>query len=174
MWAYDLTITSLRQPVSARAGITMIINALFAFLHFVAAFGLAATLFFEWLTFNRQLSHREARLIQIADICYGLFAGLLLVVGFLRVFYFEKGSAFYFASPFFHLKLTLFIVVGVLSIYPTVKFLSWRKDTQQGRAPSMSDSEFVIISRILTTEMVLLVMILASASLMARGIGFSH
>ncbi len=150
------------------------INALFAGLHFVAAFGLAATLFFEWLTFNRQLSQREARHMQVADTWYGIFAVLLLVVGFLRVFYFEKGSAFYFASPFFHLKLTLFIVIGLLSIYPTIKFLSWRKETRQGQVPVISEQDFVVISRILTTEMILLVLIIASASLMAKGVGFNH
>ena len=152
----------------------MTISALFAFFHFIAAFGLAATLFFEWLSFNRELTYNEARRIQNADTWYGIFAGLLLIVGFLRVFYFEKGSAFYFASPFFHLKLTLFVAIGLLSIYPTIRFLAWRKETRQQQAPSISEQEFIRIRRILNAEFILLIALLASASLMAKGIGFSQ
>ena len=152
----------------------MTINALFAFFHFIAAFGLAATLFFEWLSFNRELTYNEARRIQNADMWYGIFSGVLLVVGFLRVFYFEKGSVFYFASPFFHLKMTLFVAIGVLSIYPTIRFLAWRKETRQQQAPSISEQEFIKIRRILNAELILLIALLASASLMAKGIGFSH
>jgi putative membrane protein len=154
--------------------VVMVVNALFAFFHFVAAFGLVATLVFEWMSFNRNLSYSEARRIQTADTWYGIFAGILLIVGFLRVFYFEKGSAFYFASPFFHLKLTLFVVIGLISIYPTIRFLSWRKETRQGQAPSMTDQEFTLIRRLLNAELILLLALLASASLMAKGVGFGH
>lgn len=105
----------------------MIPNALFAFLHFVAAFGIVSTLVYEWLAFKRNLTHAEAIRIQQCDRWYGIFAGVILVVGFLRVFYFEKGSAFYFSNPFFHIKLGLFVLIGLLSIYPTVKFIGWKK-----------------------------------------------
>jgi len=43
------------------------------------------------------------------------------------VIWFEKGAAYYFANHAFLTKLTLFIIVGQLSIVPTVAFLSWRK-----------------------------------------------
>ena len=56
---------------------------------------------------------------------------MLLVVGLLRVYYFEKGAAFYFGNAFFIAKLALFIVVGLLSIYPTLEFSAWRKALKQ-------------------------------------------
>lgn len=149
----------------------MLINALIAFAHFVGAFGVAATLFFEWLTFSKKPTLAEARRLQIADMLYGICAGLVLAAGFARVFYFEKGSEFYFASPFFHLKLTLFIVIGVLSIYPTIKFLGWRKQTGAGQAPTVSEQEYRWIARILHIELALLVLLMLSASLMAKGMG---
>jgi uncharacterized membrane protein len=67
-------------------------------------------------TLTASPTHREARLLRICDRSYGRFAALILVVGFLRVCLFEKGSSYYFSNPFFHAKLGLFIGVGLLSI----------------------------------------------------------
>lgn len=149
----------------------MLINSLFAFLHFVAAFGIAATLFYEWLSFSRTPSLTEARRIQLCDRWYGIFAALILVVGFLRVYFFEKGPAFYFSSSFFIAKLSLFLLIGLISIYPTIKFIGWSKQTKQGQAPVVSELEFSRISLILKLELGLLLALLLSASLMARGVG---
>jgi putative membrane protein len=148
----------------------MLTNSLVAFLHFIAAFGIVATVVFEWLTFSRTPTYVEARRIQLSDRWYGIFAGVILVVGFLRVYYFEKGSEFYFSSPFFKVKLWLFLIAGLLSIYPTVKFIQWGKDLKQNRAPTMTDKEYSAIALILKIELVLLLGIMLSASLMARGI----
>ena len=148
----------------------MIASSLFAFLHFVAAFGIVATVVVEWLTFSKAPSLAEARRIQMSDRWYGIFAGVILIVGFLRVYYFEKGSEFYYSSPFFRVKLLLFLVAGLLSIYPTVKFIQWKKDTAQGRAPVIADKEYSTIALILKIEMVLFLGMLLSASLMARGV----
>lgn len=149
----------------------MVPNALFAFLHFVAVFGVVATLFFEWFTFSEAPTLAEARRLQAADRWYGLFAMLLLVVGFIRVFYFEKGSAYYFHNGFFHAKLTLFVLVGLLSIYPTIRFIKWAPDVKQGRAPVVPAEQFKTIRNLLRAEMLLLLGIALCASPMARGIG---
>ena len=119
----------------------MAISALFAFVHFFAVFGIFGTVFLEWQTMSPNPSHAEATRIQRCDRWYGIFAVLVLIVGFLRVYYFEKGPAFYTASPFFHAKLALFILVGLLSIYPTVRFLKWRPQTSKGQAPSVTAQE---------------------------------
>jgi putative membrane protein len=148
----------------------MLASPFVAFLHFVAAFGIVATVFFEWLTFSRNPTYLDARRIQLADRWYGIFAGVVLIVGFLRVFYFEKGSDFYFSSPFFLLKLALFVIAGVLSIYPTMKFIAWGKDTRQNRAPVISEKDYATISLVLKIEVGLLLGIMLSASLMARGV----
>jgi putative membrane protein len=146
-------------------------SALFAFLHFVAAFGIAAVLFLEWWTMSPAPTHAEARRLQASDGWYGILAGLLLVVGFLRVMYFEKGRDFYFGNPVFHAKLGLFVLIGLISIYPTVRFIKWRAQTRQGQAPTVSAREYGLIMLALRAEVVLLVGVLLCASLMARGIG---
>jgi putative membrane protein len=149
----------------------MLIPSLVAFLHFAFAFGITATLFFEWLTFSRTPTLQEARRIAAADRWYGLFAMGLLVVGGIRAAMFEKGWGYYGHNGFFHLKLTLFVVIGLLSIYPTIRFVKWRPELQAGRAPQVSEAQYTRVSRLLSAQMVLLVLLLLSASLMAHGIG---
>ena len=149
----------------------MIISALFAFLHFFAVFGIVATVFFEWQTMSRTPTFAEAKRIQLCDRWYGMFAVLVLIVGFLRVYFFEKGHAFYTANPFFHAKLGLFVAVGLLSIYPTIRFFRWRPQTSKGQAPAVSEQEYRRIMAILRIELILLLGMALCASLMARAVG---
>ena len=149
----------------------MLVKSLVAYAHFISAFGIAATLFFEWFTFSRTPTALDARRLALADRWYGIFAVVLLIAGFSRAFLYEKGIAFYQHSPFFHVKLGLFVVIGVLSIYPTIRFLRWAPDIRAGKAPVVSESHHKIISRILSVQMILLAVLMLSASLMANGVG---
>jgi putative membrane protein len=96
---------------------------------------------------------------------------VLLVVGLLRVFHFEKGAAYYFHSATFIAKLALFALVGLLSIIPTLEFLSWKRTMQQGQVPSLSDEKRRRLSAVIHLELVGVVLILLCAALMARGVG---
>jgi putative membrane protein len=100
-------------------------TTLFAFLHHVCAFALVSALAIEFALIRSELTLASARRLQVTDLVLGVAAGLLLVVGLSRVFFFEKGADYYFHSHAFLTKLTLFIVVGLLSIVPTMEFLSW-------------------------------------------------
>jgi putative membrane protein len=148
----------------------MLPNALFAFLHFVAAFGIVAAITYQWATFDRAMSHTDARRIQISDRWYGILAGVVLVVGFLRVFYFEKGSTYYFHNPFFEAKLGIFLLIGLISIYPTVRYIAWGKQMKGGQPPQLGDQEFGRIRWILRVEMGLMVVMVLAASMMAKGV----
>lgn len=149
----------------------MVANTLFAFLHFVAVFGIFATLFLEWQTISRNPTCAEARRIQECDRWYGIFAMMVLAVGFLRVFYFEKGFAFYSTNLFFYAKLALFILVGLLSIYPTIRYIKWRPQTSVGQPPVIPEPEYRRIVMLLRIELILLLGVALCASLMARGVG---
>jgi putative membrane protein len=149
----------------------MATSALFAFLHFLAVFGVFATLFLEWQTMSPAPTHGEALRIQRCDRWYGQFAMLLVVVGLLRVYFFEKGKAFYFGNPVFNAKMTLFVLVGLVSIYPTMRFIKWRAQTRQGAAPVVSATEYRRIMMSLRAELLLLLAAALCASLMARGVG---
>lgn len=149
----------------------MLTSALVAFAHFAAAFGVAATIFYEWFTFSRAPTLAEARRLALADLWYGICAGVVLLAGFGRALHFEKGWAFYQASPFFSLKLGLFLLVGLLSIYPTVQFIRWRGELKAGRAPQLGERQYRLILACLRAEALGVLAILLSASLMAHGVG---
>jgi putative membrane protein len=85
--------------------------------------------------------------------------------------HFEKGWAFYTASPFFYSKLALFVLLGVISIYPTIRFIKWRTQMRRGTGPVLSAREYKLIMVSLHAELLLLLGVALCASLMARGIG---
>lgn len=147
-------------------------SALFAFLHHAAAFLLVAVVMVELVLMRGEITVANARTLLRMDSVYGVSAVLLLIFGFIRVFYTEKGAGYYFHSGPFLAKLTLFLIVGLLSIVPTVKFLGWRKAVQAGQAPAVDDATRRRIRMIIHTELTLLFLIMLCAALMARGIGF--
>ena len=151
----------------------MIPTALMAFLHHLFAFTLTACLVYEFVAFRKGMTREEARRIQRVDLAYGISAGLLLVVGLLRVFFFEKGVNFYIHSPFFWVKMSAFLIVGLLSIDPTIRYIRWNKSLSQNQAPAISETEFKRTRLLLWLELAGIVVILLAAPMMARGIGMN-
>jgi putative membrane protein len=147
------------------------LSALIAAVHFLAAFAVFAAVFYQWLTFSRKPTLIEAQRIQRCDAVYGLSSMALIAAGLLRVYFFEKGSEFYLSNPFFIAKIVLFVVVGLLSIYPTKQFIKWRPVTRAGQAPQMNEATFARIALLLKLEVLSLTVIVVFASLMAKGIG---
>jgi putative membrane protein len=147
------------------------VSAFLAFLHHLTAFALVAAIAVEFVVIRGALTVDSARKLRAVDAVYGASAGLLLVVGLLRVLYFEKGAAFYWGNAFFIAKLTLFIIVGLLSVYPTLQFAVWRKALKLGQLPVVDESRLHAIRRIIHWELAGIVLILLCAALMARGIG---
>ncbi len=150
----------------------MYLPAFMAFLHHLAAFTLVAALAVEVALFKPPLSIAQALRIQRADTIFGVAAGVLLVVGLLRVVYFEKGAGYYFANAFFLTKLTAFVAAGLISIYPTMMFLSWGKALREGTTPEMLAPQIRRVRMCLMLELTAIVVIVFCAPLMARGFGY--
>jgi len=127
--------------------------ALFAFLHHLAAFTLASAVAVQFVLIRGAVDAANARRLSAVDAVLGLSALTVLIVGLLRVFYFEKGASYYFHSVPFIVKLSVFVVVALASIYPTGQFASWRR-------------------RVIHWELAGVVVILLCAALMARGVGY--
>lgn len=149
----------------------LIIHSIMASLHHLAAFTVAATLIYEFVAYRKGLGIEEARRIQRVDLAYGISAGLVVLVGLLRVFFFEKGANFYTHNPMFWIKMGLFVIIGLLSIYPTIRFIKWNSFISAGQAPEIPEDEFKRIRFLLSLELVGLVLILFAAPAMTRGIG---
>ena len=142
-----------------------------AFLHHLFAFTLTAALVYEFVAFRKGMTIEEARRIQRMDMAYGISAGLLLVVGLLRVFIFEKGVNFYIHSPFFWVKMSAFVIVALLSIDPTIRYVRWNKTLSQNIAPLIGDEEYKRTRLIMWLELAGIIIILLAAPMMARGVG---
>lgn len=144
--------------------------AFFAFLHHVAAFTLFAALVVQLINLRGALTLERARTLQVADMILGISAGILLIVGLLRVFYFEKGYYYYLHSHSFLTKFGLFIALALLSIIPTREFLRWRSAVQAGQIPAVTEAKLKSVRSIVHYELVGVVLIILMAALMAKGI----
>ena len=147
------------------------IAALFAFLHHLAAFALVSAISAEFLMIREELTLRSARKILFADMLIGIAAATVLVAGLLRVFFFEKGADYYAHNAFFITKVSLFVVIALLSIYPTREFLSWRKSLNEGRLPATAADKLQSIRGVIHLELAGIGLIILCAALMAKGIG---
>ena len=144
-------------------------TVLFAFLHHLAAFTLVAALAVEFVLIKQELTVASARKLAATDAVLGVSATLLLVVGLARVHFFEKGAAYYWHNHAFLTKFSLFVIVAILSIVPTLEFLSWRKATRQGQVPEVAAPKLKRLRMIIHIELAAVVVILLCAALMARG-----
>src|SRR5215831_14781394 len=145
------------------------VSTLFAFFHHVAAFALVSALAIEFILIGQEFSLATARRLVITDAVLGGSAAILLVVGLLRVFFFEKGADYYFHSHAFMTKFSVFIAVALLSIVPTLEFLSWRKELRAGRLPAPKPDKLRFIRKIIHGELAAIIIILLCAAIMARG-----
>ena len=150
----------------------MLSTLLLAFLHHGAAFVVFAVLAVEMVLMKGELTLASARSLLRMDAVYGVAAMLLLVVGFLRVFMTEKGAAYYFHSVPFIIKISLFALVGLMSIYPTRLFLSWRPALRNQQVPALDPAQGRTVCRLIHAELALLLLIMLCAAAMARGVGY--
>ena len=106
----------------------MTLEALLSYAHILAI--LTMTVFLaseaalcrtEWL--NAAVVERLAKI----DMVYGASAIAVLLTGAARVIWGAKGMGWYLTNPLLHVKFTLFIVMGLLSIGPTLAYLRWRR-----------------------------------------------
>ena len=147
-------------------------SAAMAFLHHVAAFTVVAALAVEVALFKPPLSIVQARRLLRTDTIFGLSAGAVLVVGLLRVTYFEKGPAYYWHDAFFLGKFAAFLAAALISICPTMTFLSWNRGLKAGAAPEIPAGRTRWVRMCLMLELTAIVVILLCAALMARGFGY--
>lgn len=146
--------------------------ALMAFVHHLAAFTVVAALAVEVAVFKPPLTPPQARRLQRTDFAFGAAATVLLVAGLLRVAYFEKGPAYYWHDAYFLVKFAAFIAAGLISIYPTVTFLSWKRELEAGAAPQIPAARARRVRLCLMLELTAILVILLCAALMARGFGY--
>ncbi|AJW44767.1 DUF2214 family protein [Ralstonia mannitolilytica] len=146
-------------------------DALLAYLHYISIFTLIVFITAEAVVLRPGMTPEIRNRLARYDAVYGAAAVAVLVTGLLRVFYGAKGYAFYVHNPVFHIKVGLFILVGLLSIMPTVTILRWKKQAKTLPDFVPTPAEIAKTRRWVMIESHLIVFIPLAAVLMARGIG---
>lgn len=149
----------------------MWLDALLAYLHYISIFTLIVFLTAEAVVLRPGMTPEIRQRLVRYDAVYGFAALAVLVTGGLRLSYGAKGYAFYLHNPMFHIKVGLFILVGLLSIMPTVTILRWKKQAKTLPDFVPPPSEIAKTRRWVMIESHLIVFIPLAAVLMARGIG---
>ena len=95
----------------------------FRYVHFIGIMSLASCLVMQHLLISSEVKIQEFKKIAFIDIIYAISAILTLVGGLALWLYVGKDSSFYTSNSVFHIKLTLFLVIVLLSIYPSMFFI---------------------------------------------------
>jgi putative membrane protein len=149
----------------------MTLEALLSYAHILAI--LTMTVFLaseaalcrtEWL--NAAVVERLAKI----DMVYGASAIAVLITGAARVIWGAKGMGWYLTNPLLHVKFTLFIVMGLLSIGPTLAYLRWRRALRaDGTLPDALQVRNT--RRLVMVQAHILPLVPLAAVFMARGFG---
>ena len=140
--------------------------------HHLLVFGLVAMLVAEAVLLRGPLAADTIPRLAKLDAGYGMCAGVLLAVGLARVFLGVKGEDFYLHNPYFHAKIGAFLLVGLISLLPTMRFLRWRKAHRANPGFVPDTAELTRLRTILRLELVLIAAIFVLAAAMARYGGF--
>ncbi|EWH10895.1 hypothetical protein DS2_06376 [Catenovulum agarivorans DS-2] len=137
------------------------------YMHFIGIILLSSGLVATHILTGWQLNKQQFKSLRIADAVYGLGAVLVLVAGVLLIVSVGKPAEFYSKNPIFHVKMTLFVVMALLSIYPTIYFIKNRSFVGE---TIQIPKKIVMIIR---AELTLLLIMPLLAALMARGVGLA-
>ncbi len=148
----------------------MLLESFLAYAHLVAILTMvvfltseAALCRVDWL--NAAVVRRLARV----DILYAVAAVLVLLTGLARTYWGMKGMAWYWQQPLLHIKFTLFVVIGLMSIKPTLNFRRWlRRLDADGSLPSAQEVQTT--RRWVMVQAHLLILVPLAATLLARGV----
>jgi putative membrane protein len=146
----------------------MTLEIFLRYVHFLCIFAIVGSLVSEHTMLRKSMTRREIGRLATIDAVYGIAAMILVVAGLtLWLGSIGKPAVFYTKNWIFHTKLTVFILIGLSSIVPTIFFTKNRKGnpdeivTVPGRVYMM-----------LRLELLLLAIMPLLAGLMAHGVGF--
>ncbi len=146
-------------------------SATVAYIHYLSFMLCFGALVFERIRLKSSPNREEAISMVIADIVYGIAGIALLISGIYRVLKFGQGSDFYTHNPIFWTKISIFALVGSLSLYPTITYVLWAIPLSKGKLPEVTVSLVERLRLILNIELFGFSLIPFFATLMARGIG---
>jgi putative membrane protein len=178
-WTVPLSLYFMMPEAAQAAGINAapIPNALVAYAHYASLLVCAGLLTYERTTVAAGLTVDQEKNLVKADAAYGLTALFVGGSGIFRVLEYGKGWEFYSHEPMFWLKLSFVGLWASLSLFPTITFVRRGIPLFQNRLDEvepMSEALARRLQQVITAELSALVTIPVTATLMARGVGYSN
>ena len=136
------------------------------FIHFVGIMIVFAMVCIENVLIKPSMERKRIKQLFNVDGIYGLFSIIVVAAGLYLWFGVGKPAAYYTQNGIFHTKVGLFIVVGILSIWPTVFYFKNRKGDENDKIEVPN-----YLRKIIRIEIFLLIAIPLLAALMAQGVG---
>lgn len=149
----------------------MTTDLLLAIAHHLLFFALIAILAAETVLVRPGLGGDALKRLGRLDGAYGGLAGLILIVGFCRVFFGLKGWEFYIYNWVFWAKIAAFLTAGAISGLPTARIVAWNRALRSDPAYAVPENEIAKVATWLRAEGAVFLLIPIFAAAMARGYG---
>lgn len=146
----------------------MLADLVLAILHHLAVLALVVLVAVEVMLLRPGLTPKDLGKLVKVDAAYGGSAILVIVIGIARVIWGIKGADFYLSNPWFWTKMATFLIIGLLSIPPTIAILKWRKALASDATFRPPEADIARLRRYAKHEAMLLAIVFASAAAMAR------
>lgn len=137
------------------------------YLHFIAVFAIVGAIISEQFLVSKTMTRLEIKRFAKIDVLYGIGVILVLIAGLLLWFAVGKPASYYNRNWLFHTKLTMFLTLGLMSIYPSIFFLRNRKGNDL-------DTKIIIpnmVILLLRLELVIIIIMPILATYLTLGIG---
>ena len=146
-------------------------DLILAIAHHLAVFTLVAIFAAEFALLRPGIEGKRLGQLGALDGAYGAMAGLVIIVGIIRVIFGAAGWEYYVGNWVFWAKMIAFLGVGLASIPPTIAIARWRKTAKADAGFTPAATEVSAARRFLYLQAGLLVFIPSFAAAMARGYG---
>ncbi len=101
------------------------------YFHFIGIIFLSGTLTVQHLLLRGNVTNANFKNACSIDIFYGLSALVVLITGLLLWLGVGKEASFYSSNALFHVKFTMFVLMGLFSIVPTMFYLKNKNTTDE-------------------------------------------
>lgn len=149
----------------------MDIDLLLTMAHHLSVFVLVGIVAAEFALLRPGLAGTRLRQLVRIDRAYGLVALLVVVAGVGRVFWGRTDASYYLSNHVFWGKMGLFVIVGLLSIQPTISLFRWGRALKGDAGFAVPDDQVRRSRHFVHLQVIGLALIPLFAAAMARGYG---
>ncbi len=146
-------------------------SVFWASVHYLGILVLFGCVYGMLLFWRTQVNEYNLRTLLWLHVAYWVSLLVVLVSGLARAGWTEKGMAFYMANPWFHAKVTVFVLIILLSLYPVKVMRAWRRGAGADEVPTVTPELQKTLRRTLVAEIHLISLMPIFGALMARGVG---